>query len=32
VVRYRLPGDKPQTEADAMLPKVADLAKFLDPT
>jgi hypothetical protein len=31
VVRYRLPGDKPQAEADALVPKVVDLAKFLDP-
>jgi hypothetical protein len=31
VVRYRLPGDKPQTEADALLPSVVELAKFLDP-
>jgi hypothetical protein len=32
VVRYRLPADKPQTEADGMVPRVAELAKFLDPS
>lgn len=31
VVRYRLPGDKPQSEADALVPSVVELAKFLDP-
>jgi hypothetical protein len=31
VVRYRLPADKPQSDADGMVPQVADLAKFLDP-
>jgi hypothetical protein len=32
VVRYRLPADKPQSDADGMIPRVADLAKFLDPS
>jgi hypothetical protein len=32
VIRYRLPADKQQTEATELAPRVADLAKFLDPT
>jgi len=31
VVRYRLPADKPQSDADGMVAQVTDLAKFLDP-
>ena len=31
VVRYRLPGDKPQTDADALAPQVVELARYLDP-
>jgi hypothetical protein len=31
VVRYRLAGDKPQTDAQAMTPQVIELAKFLEP-
>jgi hypothetical protein len=31
VVRYRLAGDKPQTDAQAVTPQVIELAKFLEP-
>jgi hypothetical protein len=31
VVRYRLPAQEPQTAAQGLLPKMADLARFLDP-
>jgi hypothetical protein len=31
VVRYRLAGDKPQTDAQAVIPQVIELAKFLEP-
>jgi hypothetical protein len=31
VVRFRLPADKLQSDADGMVPQVTDLAKFLDP-
>lgn len=31
VVRYRLAGDKPQTDAQALAPQVIELAKFLEP-
>jgi hypothetical protein len=31
LVRYRLPHDRSQAEADGMVPKVTDLAEFLDP-
>jgi len=31
VVRYRLAGDKPQTDAEALVPGVVDLANFLEP-
>jgi hypothetical protein len=32
VVRYRLPADKPQTEAESLAPQIVDLAKFLELT
>jgi hypothetical protein len=31
LVRYRLAADKPQSEADALVTRVTDLAAFLDP-
>ncbi|GAA0923716.1 hypothetical protein GCM10009557_92230 [Virgisporangium ochraceum] len=31
VVRYRLPADKPQTDAEALAPQVVELAKYLEP-
>jgi hypothetical protein len=31
LVRFRLPADKPQSDADGMVPRVTELAKFLDP-
>jgi hypothetical protein len=31
VVRYRLPADKPQADAQALIPQVTELARFLDP-
>jgi hypothetical protein len=31
LVRYRLAADKPQSEADAVVTRVTDLAAFLDP-
>ena len=31
VVRYRLAGDKPQTDAQALAPQVVELARFLEP-
>lgn len=31
VVRYRLAADKPQTDAEALVPQVVELAKYLSP-
>ena len=31
VLRYRLAGDRPQSEADALALQVADLARYIDP-
>jgi hypothetical protein len=30
-VRYRLPGDKPQTDAETLVPRMVELAKYLEP-
>jgi hypothetical protein len=31
VVRYRLAGDRPQTDAEGLAPRMVELAKFLEP-